>query len=145
MSFRTLPPTWILTPHSGELARLLKVSVEEIERDRFHFASMAAQKFGCLVLLKGFRTVLATHENRFAVITSGNAALAKAGTGDVLSGFIGGLLAQGVGSLQAAGTGAYFHGRIADEWLRTGKDIKSLMPRDLLAMAPECLTLLSRQ
>ncbi|MDZ4678511.1 MAG: NAD(P)H-hydrate dehydratase [Oligoflexia bacterium] len=140
-----LPAQWILTPHAGELSKLLKIPVEEIEQDRFYHAGLAAQKFGCLVLFKGYRTVLADHQGRVAVITSGNASLAKAGTGDVLSGFIGALLAQDVQPLQAAGTAAYFHGRLSDEWLRYGKDIKSLMPRDLLTNTPELLGQLSRE
>jgi ADP-dependent NAD(P)H-hydrate dehydratase / NAD(P)H-hydrate epimerase len=145
MSGAKLLPSWILTPHSGELSRLLGVPAEEIEKDRLYHASKAAEKFGCLVLLKGFRSILANHEGRVAVVVSGNAGLAKAGTGDVLSGLIGGLLAQGVGPLQAAGTGAYLHGRLADEWLRLGRDAKSLMPRDLLALAPELIQQISRE
>jgi NAD(P)H-hydrate repair Nnr-like enzyme with NAD(P)H-hydrate dehydratase domain len=55
-----------------------------------------------------------------------------AGAGDVLSGFIGSLLAQGVTTLQAAATGAYLHGRLADEWAKNGKDARSLVPSDLI-------------
>lgn len=145
MKGQKLLPQWVLTPHSGELARLLNTTSDEIEVDRPRFALEAAKKFGCMILLKGYRSLLANHEGRLAVIISGNASLAKAGTGDVLSGFIGGLMAQGVGALQAAGTGAYFHGRLSDEWIRLGRDAKSLMPRDLLALAPELLSQLSRE
>jgi hydroxyethylthiazole kinase-like uncharacterized protein yjeF len=144
MGDKKLPSQWILTPHAGELSRLLKVSAEEIEQDRFHYAGKASQKYGCLVLLKGYRTLLADSSGRVAIITSGNSALAKAGTGDVLAGFIGALLAQGVEPLQAAATASYFHGRLADEWVRYGKDVKSLMPRDLLTMTPELLGQFSR-
>jgi NAD(P)H-hydrate repair Nnr-like enzyme with NAD(P)H-hydrate dehydratase domain len=106
---------------------------------------MTAKKYGCLVLLKGFRTLIADPHDRVAIVTSGNAALAKAGTGDVLSGMIGGLLAQGVGPVQAAGTGAYLHGRLADDWLRSGRDNRTFMPRDIVAGLPELLGQLMRE
>jgi ADP-dependent NAD(P)H-hydrate dehydratase / NAD(P)H-hydrate epimerase len=132
-----LPATWILTPHSGELSRLLDVSSDEIEKDRLKFVQMAANKFGCHVLLKGFRSILASPNKEVGFIVSGNAALAKAGTGDVLSGFIGALLAQDLGSFQGASTAAYIHGRISDTWIRSGKDIKSFIASDLISLLPD--------
>ncbi len=131
------PASWILTPHTGELSRLLGVSSEDIETDRLNYAQMASKKFGCYVLLKGYRSILASPENQVGFIVSGNAALAKAGTGDVLSGFIGALLAQGLGPFQAASTAAYIHGRISDTWVRSGKDIKSFVASDLISFLPD--------
>ncbi len=125
-----LPKTWILTPHAGELSRLLKKSARDIERNRFEAAFQAAKVTGCHVLVKGYRSVLAV-DRRCMVIQAGNAALAKAGTGDVLTGMIGGLLAQGLDTVQATATAAYIHGRLADEWVHKGNDKRSLTASDL--------------
>ena len=65
------------------------------------------------------------------VINSGNSALAKAGSGDVLTGMIGGLMAQGLETLQATATAAFIHGRLADDWVRTGNDKRAFNPSDL--------------
>lgn len=133
-----LPSTWILTPHAGELSRILGVSAQEIEADRFHAAEKAAERTGCIVLLKGFRTVVAKGARTW-VIGSGNSTLAKAGTGDVLAGMIVGLLAQGLKPVQAAATAAYVHGLIADEWVKSGRSRSSLIAKDLYEILPSLL------
>ena len=149
-----LPESWIMTPHAGELARILlsdpNLALEfkdssnlatMIENDRFRFAKMAAKIAGCWILLKGFRTVLTHAENdRYWVIGSGNAALAKAGTGDVLTGFIVGLLSQKLSSNRAVCLGAFLHGLIADEWVSGANDIRSLESSDLIRRAPDTLS-----
>ncbi len=137
-----LPSSWVITPHAGELARVLGVDAREIERDRYHYALLAAEKTGCHVLLKGFRSLLA-YKKRCMVIMAGNSALAKAGTGDVLTGMIGGLLAQGVSPLPAAATAAYIHGRMADEWVRLGNDRRALLASDLRQQLPELMARLT--
>lgn len=134
-----LPESWVITPHSGELSRILRSDVQDIERDRFRAAAKAYEVTKCHVLLKGFRSLLAFGE-RCMVIHSGNSALAKAGTGDVLTGMIGGLLAQGLDSTQAAATGAYLHGRLADEWIRAGNDKSSLTAGDLRLLLPQVVS-----
>lgn len=133
-----LPSTWVLTPHSGELSRLLQVEVEEIEQDRVRYAHLAAEKFGCLVLLKGFRSILTDGKKNYFIM-SGNSALAKAGTGDVLTGMMVGLMAQGLSPFKAAGIGAYIHGRMADEWLRAGNGQASLQASDLCQFLPHLM------
>lgn len=133
-----LPETWVVTPHTGELARVLNIDVHEIERDRFKYALLGSEKLGCHVLLKGYRSILA-HDKRCMIIHSGNSALAKAGSGDVLSGMIGALMAQGLDPVQAAGTAAYVHGRLADEWVRHGWDKRSLLPSDIKEHLPQLL------
>ncbi|MCB0420809.1 MAG: NAD(P)H-hydrate dehydratase [Bdellovibrionales bacterium] len=133
-----LPAQWVITPHAGELSRVLKVSSQEIEMDRYHSVLQAAEKTGCHVLLKGYRSVVG-YQNRCMVIHSGNAALAKAGSGDVLTGMIGSLLGQGLDTLQATAAAAYIHGRMADEWVRSGKDKSSLMPTDIADSLPGLL------
>ncbi len=125
-----LPESWVITPHPGELARILKISSNEIENDRYAAAAKAARVAGCHVLLKGYRSILA-YKDRCLVIGAGNAALAKAGSGDVLTGMIGGLLAQGLETVQATATAAYIHGRLADEWVRAGRDKRTLNASDL--------------
>lgn len=133
-----LPKHWILTPHAGELSRVLELSPQEIESNRYELALKASQKAGCTILLKGFRSVLA-YDDRIMVIPTGNVALAKAGSGDVLSGFLVGLLAQGGEVLQKAATAAYIHGRMADEWVSMGRDYGSLNAHDLSDHLPNLL------
>lgn len=137
-----LPKSWIITPHMGELGRVLKMDSRPLEEDRFAAALKGAEAAGCHVLLKGYRSVHA-FENRCMVIHSGNSALAKAGTGDVLTGMVGSLLAQGLEPLQAAATAAYVHGRIADEWVRLGHDKRTLVASDIREHLPQLLTRIS--
>jgi hydroxyethylthiazole kinase-like uncharacterized protein yjeF len=128
-----LPQSWLLTPHSGELSRLLdNIPVERIESERIKYAMEASAKWGCHILLKGLRTLVITPDMKVAFVTSGNSALAKAGTGDVLSGFIGSLMAQGLETFEAATTGAYIHGRVADDWIREGQNINAFIASDLI-------------
>ncbi len=138
-----LPSSWVITPHSGELSRILGVEARTIDGDRYRYALEAARLVGCHVLLKGFRSVLA-HGKRCMVIMSGNAALAKAGTGDVLAGMIGGFLSQKVEPIQATATAAYIHGRLADEWVRSGNDRRSLLASDLGAHLPQLMGRIAR-
>lgn len=132
-----LSSSWIMTPHEGELARLLKVSSKSIQNDRKKHVLMAQKKFGCIVLLKGHHSLVADNKN-LVFIPTGNAALAKAGTGDVLSGFISALLSQGVDAFHAACIGSYIHGKIADEWVKK-KDPLALMASDLIEDLPKVL------
>ena len=133
-----LPENWILTPHSGELGRLFGLKGEAVDQDRCSYAMKASQKTGCMVLLKGFHSVLALPDKCW-IIAAGNAALAKAGTGDVLTGFIGALLARSLSPFAAAAVGAFVHGRLADNWVHSGKDADTLMAQDLKELLPETL------
>ena len=134
-----LPSHWVITPHTGELARLLKVDAQDIERDRIRATLEAFDKTKCHVLLKGYRSLIG-FEKRCLIIHAGNSALAKAGTGDVLTGMIGGLLAQGLDTPQAAATAAYLHGRLADEWIRAGQDKSSMTASDLKSLLPQVVS-----
>jgi hydroxyethylthiazole kinase-like uncharacterized protein yjeF len=104
----------VLTPHPKELSRLMDVSTDEIQSDRISWAQKAAEKFKCVVVLKGARTVVADYEGHVFINPTGNAAMATAGAGDVLSGTIGGLLAQGMEPIDAAVCGVYLHGFAGD-------------------------------
>jgi hydroxyethylthiazole kinase-like uncharacterized protein yjeF len=100
----------LLTPHAGELARLLRADPGDVTARRAEHARAAADRFGCCVLLKGSTTVIAAGQDPLLVNPTGTAWLATAGTGDVLSGLAGALLAQGLGVREAAGAAAFLHG-----------------------------------
>ena len=126
----------VITPHPGEFGRLLGESPKEVQARRLHFARRAAKETGCCVLLKGADTLVAQGE-RVAVNSSGNPALATAGTGDVLSGVIGALLSRGTDAYDAARAGAWAHGRAAELWLQeNGGPPESMAATDLLPHLP---------
>lgn len=105
-----LPSQCILTPHPGEMSRLMNRDVASIQADRVGVTRGAARQWGCVVVLKGAYTVVASPEGATWVIPFANPVLAAAGTGDVLAGAIVGLLAQGLTPFDAAVCGAYLHG-----------------------------------
>ena len=104
-----LPVPAVLTPHPGEMAVLTGLSTEEIQADRLGVAGRFSQEWGHVVVLKGAFTVIAAPDGQEAVIPVATAALARAGTGDVLAGLIAGLRAQGVEAYPAAIAGAWIH------------------------------------
>lgn len=106
----------IITPHPLEAARLLKLSVAQIEDNRVTNAGRLATELQCTVILKGAGSVIAEPGGRWAIINSGSAALATGGTGDLLAGLAGALLAQGYPSWEAAAMAAWLHGDAADIW-----------------------------
>jgi hydroxyethylthiazole kinase-like uncharacterized protein yjeF len=112
--------TTIITPHPSEAARLLGTTTEEVQKDRYTAAHQLSIGLHSTVVLKGAGSVVCDVE-RLAVNESGSAALANAGQGDVLSGIIGGLLAQGIQSWAAARLGCYLHGAASDHLARDGR------------------------
>ena len=104
----------ILTPHPGEMARLTKTPARVVQADRIGAAAAFAREHGVVVVLKGAGTVVAEPSGRVRVVTTGGPALATGGSGDVLTGIIGGLLAQGVPPAEAAAAGAWLHGAAGD-------------------------------
>lgn len=104
----------ILTPHPGEMARLTGLTAAEIQADRIGAARGLAEKWNQYVVLKGARTVIASPDGRVFINPTGNPGLAAGGSGDVLTGLIGGLLAQGLPPLESALAGVYIHGLAAD-------------------------------
>ena len=131
-----LPKTWVLTPHSGEMSRLLGISSDEVDGDRIAASKLCSEIYGATVLLKGYKSIVCQGK-RIEIINSGNSALATAGTGDVLSGMIGGFMAQGLNTLDATAVAAFLHGTTADLWVKKGKSKNSLMASDLLDNLPE--------
>ena len=129
----------VITPHAGELGRLLGSSAKEVSARRLASAREAARDSGCCVLLKGSDT-LVVDGGRAAVNSTGSVALATAGTGDVLSGVIGALLSRGCPPFEAARVGAWVHGRAAELWLEgTGWPAESLVATDLLDYLPRAM------
>ena len=107
-------PSVVITPHPGEAARLLGVSVAQIQADRTHSALQLAARSGAVVVLKGAGTLVATPEGALHLNLTGNPGMATGGTGDVLAGMIAGLWAQGLTPLDAARLGVYLHGTAGD-------------------------------
>ncbi len=114
---KSLPTQTILTPHPGEMARLMNITLAEVnELDRITIAQEQAKVWHCIVLLKGAYTVIAAPDGRVTIMPFANPALAVGGSGDVLSGVIVGLLAQGIAPYEAACLGAYLHGSAAAQY-----------------------------
>jgi hydroxyethylthiazole kinase-like uncharacterized protein yjeF len=123
-----------IVPHPGEMARLMDKSVADIQKDRIGCAREAAKRFNCHVLLKGARTVIAEPCGRYFINPTGNTGLAKGGSGDVLAGLIGALLAQGMTIADALRAGAYLHGLAADLLAeRPDASVRSILPTEVAA------------
>lgn len=138
-----LPSTWILTPHEGELARLLKTKSILIKKDRLKAIKEAQRKFNCTILLKGATTLIANPKSqKILSVQTGTPALSKAGTGDVLLGMIVALKAQGLESSDACLVAAYVHGKASEEWESSGNDYLSLRPTDLIERLPKTIKLI---
>ena len=123
-----LPAGSILTPHAGEWERL--AGSWENTPGKWEKARVFAQKHNIVLVLKGHYTVV-TDGRQIRINPTGNAALAKAGSGDVLTGMITGLLAQGVPPVDAASAAVNMHGQVADEWVRS-QNVFALTPQDLI-------------
>ena len=128
----------VLTPHPGELRRLTGKSIPEIQADRLAAATQNASAWRQTVVLKGAHTVVAMDDGRAAVSPFANAALASAGTGDVLSGAIAGFLAQGLDRFAAASCGVYVHAT-AGERVREALGDAGLQASDLLLELPQAI------
>lgn len=125
----------ILTPHPGEMARLAGISVEEVPSNRIDLAKKAAQEWHKTVVLKGAYTVIAAPDGKCWVSPIANPGLASAGTGDVLSGAIAGLVAQGLSLFDAAALGVYLHGE-AGEMVKAKLGDAGMIASDLLPKLP---------
>ena len=132
--------TVVLTPHPGEMARLLGSTVKAVEADRENIARKFATEYELILVLKGWRTLVAHPDGRVAVNTSGNPGMAKGGSGDVLTGLIAGMMAQaaqyGATVGEAVETAVYLHGLAADMAVAAG-DEHTFLPTDLLRWLPQ--------
>jgi hydroxyethylthiazole kinase-like uncharacterized protein yjeF len=130
-----VPANAVLTPHPGELARLMETTVADVQSRRLEIAGEAASKYGCTVVLKGAHSVIAGADGRTSLSPFANPLLATAGSGDVLAGMIGGYLAQGVAPFEAACLGVYLHGA-AGEVLREEYGDSGLLASEIAARLP---------
>lgn len=126
----------VLTPHAGELGRLLEVGSDEVERERLHHVRMAAEQAQAVVVLKGDDTLIAEPSGRVAVSPGGSPALATAGTGDVLTGVIAALLAVGLEPFTAASAGVYLHAEAGREAARRQGANEGVLASDVIAALP---------
>ena len=126
-----LPAACVLTPHPGEAARLLGCDVASIQRDRFAAVRALAKRYGAVVVLKGSGSVIADPDGRVAVCPFGNPGMASAGMGDLLTGVIAALLAQGLSAWDAACVGVVVHARAGDHAAAAAP--RGLIASDLLA------------
>ena len=125
----------IITPHPGEMARLLHSTPKTVNSNRENTAINFAKKFGVVTVLKGAGTIIASPDGEVYINHTGNSGLATGGSGDVLSGIIGSLLAQGASPINAAAAGVFLHGTIGD--LAAEKLGKiSMLPTDMIDMIP---------
>ena len=128
----------ILTPHPGEMARLVGVSVDEVQRERLEITRKAAMEWQKVVVLKGAYTIVAAPDGRAKISQIANPGLASAGTGDVLAGAIAGLAAQGLPLFDAAACGVYLHGQ-AGEMVRRDMGDAGTLAGDLLPVLPRVI------
>jgi ADP-dependent NAD(P)H-hydrate dehydratase / NAD(P)H-hydrate epimerase len=121
----------VFTPHPGELGRIMGLTPGEINADRMGAGKSFLEKTGVALVLKGARTLVFDLKGGVFIIPTGNQALAKGGSGDILTGFIGGCVAQGYSLVEASLLGAYVHGYLADSYVEESGDV-DLLAGDLL-------------
>ncbi len=131
----------VLTPHPGEMARLAKVQTKDIQAQRLDIARSFARQYDCYLVLKGARTIVAVPDGRAWLNPTGNPGMASGGMGDVLSGIIGGLLAQGYTPETACCLGVFLHGAAADQFAAEqgeagmlARDVIDNLPRTIRAL-----------
>lgn len=120
---------WVLTPHPGEAARLLGMTTKQVQADRLQAAQALQQRYGGVCVLKGAGTLVCTSES-VAICEAGNPGMASGGMGDVLTGVIAGLLAQGLSLVDAACAGVYIHAKAGDRAAQEGE--RGLLASDVM-------------
>lgn len=133
LAARTAPT--LLTPHPAEAARLLELKTAEVQQDRVAMALRLAKRYRCGVVLKGAGSVCAWPDGTWAINTTGNPGMASAGMGDVLTGILAALLAQGANPETALAAGVYLHGAAADAAVKAGKGPVGLSAGEIIDFA----------
>ena len=128
----------ILTPHAGEMARLLEKDIDEVKNNGKDIALEFAHQYNIVLVLKGHETIVARPDGAIYVNTTGNVGMATGGTGDVLTGMIASFVGQGMDAFNAAAAGVYLHG-LAGDLAAKEKGSLSLIATDLLNKLPEVL------
>jgi NAD(P)H-hydrate epimerase len=135
---------WVLTPHPGEAARLLESSTAAIQADRLGSARRLADLTGAMVVLKGHRTVIASPGGGASINSTGNPGMATAGSGDVLTGIVGALLARGVAPRDACRVAVFAHGDAGDRAAER-KGQEGMIAADLLDRLPDAFLAIGGQ
>jgi hydroxyethylthiazole kinase-like uncharacterized protein yjeF len=130
----------VLTPHAGELGRLLELDSSDVERERLRHVRAAAERSGAVVVLKGDDTLIADPSGRVAVSPGASPALATAGTGDVLTGTVAALLAQELDAFTAAAAGVWLHAQAGREAARRIGTSDAVIASDVIAALPTVRT-----
>jgi NAD(P)H-hydrate epimerase len=128
----------VITPHPGEMARLMRTTAADVQKDRIKCARNFAEKFNVHVVLKGARTVVAHPDGKVFINPTGNPGMASGGMGDVLTGVIAGFIAQGHSPELAAHAGVYLHGAAADS-LTNNKGPFGYLATDVMNTLPEAI------
>lgn len=138
-----LPLCTVLTPHPGEAARLLACPVADVQADREGAALDLAARYGCVAVLKGHQTLIAAQDGTVWRCENGNPGLAKGGSGDVLTGLVAALLAQGLSAADAATTAVWLHAAAADRCAKRMGQL-AMLPQDLFVDLGSILAELAR-
>ena len=126
----------ILTPHPGEMSRLMGKTVSEIQQNRVRYARQFAMDYAVTLVLKGAGTVIAAPDGSIWLNRTGNAGMAKGGSGDVLAGMLASFTAQGIPATAAAAVAVYLHG-LAGDRCAAQLSQTAMLPTDLIAMLPK--------
>ena len=129
----------MLTPHPGELARLLGMSTADAQADRLAAVRMLAERSGAIVILKGYRSLVCDPQLTVAINPTGNPGMATGGSGDVLTGLLAALIGQGVEPFAAARLGAFLHGEAGDIAAERVGEI-SLIASDIVDALPDAFS-----
>lgn len=137
-SFEKAAVPVIITPHPGEMARLMKCSIAEVQKDRIKAVRDFSKKWGVITVLKGANSVIADPKGNIYINTSGNSGMASGGMGDVLTGIITAFICQGIKPLEAACAGVYIHG-LAGDLLAEEKGLYGLTATELAEYIPKAI------
>ncbi len=131
----------VLTPHPGEMSRLAGISTEEVQADRIGVSLQFSSKYNAYLVLKGARSIIATPHGEIFINTTGNAGMANGGMGDVLTGIIGGLLAQRLHPTDACKLGVFVHG-LSGDIVASEKGEVGMIASDLANTLPKAFKIL---
>lgn len=126
----------VLTPHPGEMARLIQKTSQWVQENRLEAASSFAKKYRVFVVLKGASTIIASPKGEMIINSTGNPAMATAGMGDVLTGMIASFIGQGMTVADAITSAVFLHGKLADEWVESHHASRGLIASDLIEALP---------